>query len=257
MKKLRKAMVLVIMLLYSCSKSEYPGHGQQGPGDTVLSKAPEVPLDTSQVAGVFLMKKVNVLTEVWVWIYNDQHTAYLPLDTVLFNGFSCKEGFFWPSNNIILYPENLYHTENVRDVTYYLNYRIDSSVRWQAKSEGNAINIDYEQTGVFPAYSDSMSTTMNISTGLTFNFDSLHLVGADSIQLTFGNNADSLTRTFEAKQGMVNISYPELAFLLKGQEAFAGYFKYTAYKLSVQYIGGRNYAFIKEQSKGISVTYVK
>lgn len=241
---------LSCILFTSCTKQESSGH-QGYPQTPTYEKAPQIPIDTNLVEGVMLAERVSYNYsegsnngDTWVWFYDKDHSSYLRMDTLTFNGHEGDEVCYWPSGvPFPIYPPNLYHAMGGSCSSYHM----DSSINWRAVNDSNNINIQYNYTGAFPHYSAKIPTTASATTGLTFLFDSSTITGADSVRVTIENHWGTnplrlVSKTFSANAGNVVIDFNSIMSPNTDGLAVA----LTLFTYTIQTFNGKDYAFIKQ-----------
>ncbi|MBX2904698.1 MAG: hypothetical protein KF744_01580 [Taibaiella sp.] len=122
---------------------------------------------------------------------------------------------------------------------------------WSVGGAGSIPGFTYDYNSTFPEYSGTVPETITRSSGLTITLGS-NLSGADSVIIFIAKDDKSITRTYAGSASSATISAADLAALPAVTDKTA-ILEIVPYKIKMQTISGKSFAFVKEYA---AVRYV-
>jgi len=244
MKKLVLLLCLTV-IIFSCKKKDQYGIHQPTKD---YRRAPTVFIDTASVSGIMVLNKfephntVLAYAEQWGWFYDDAHSRYIPMNIVQFNKHNLLQAHQDIHDfNDVIYPAYLYNSE--------INLTIDS-IHWEVRDTTDHILLDYVHFSHFPECINVVPDSANWSTGLSLQFDSTTVKGADSVYLWInaGSGFGYISKIVSTQYGTLKLDLSDLH-----QHTDKIYVTLTAFTNTVQTFNGRSYAFIKQDISYYSI----
>ncbi|MBL7682430.1 MAG: hypothetical protein JNK00_03630 [Flavipsychrobacter sp.] len=118
---------------------------------------------------------------------------------------------------------------------------------WNVSGSGSVTAFSYTHTATFPDYSGTVPSSVTKASGLSFSFNSSTLSGADSVIVVIAAGSTTITKTYAANAGTVNISASDLSALPTVSDN-TGIIEVCPYRWIFNTINGKKYVFIKEQA---------
>lgn len=127
------------------------------------------------------------------------------------------------------------------------NLDFTQKVNWSATGKNAIPNINFVDTFKFPIYTGTLPFTISKSSGVSFYFDSLVVLHADSVRILIDDGFNHLvSKTYGAKVGNVTINASELTVLnnVADHNASLGIFPFNGKLKAFQ---SKGFYFIREQ----------
>ncbi len=172
-------------------------------------------------------------------------------------------------NNVSLATNNpiagaaLYYSIQSGDSAYFIHpyfpFNVDSAAHWNVTGASEIPAISYDYAGSFPEYTGKLPFRITKADGLTLTFDSTTVTGADSVNIII---TDSIAHVFSvfvsASAGTVHISSSDLANLSNSytynNSSVGAWLKIYPYKYTIQTLGAKQFAFVKEREIWQAIT---
>ncbi len=173
-------------------------------------------------------------------------------------------------NNVSLATNNpvpgtaLYYSIQSGDSVYFIHpyfpFDVDSAAHWNVTGSSEIPAIAYDYSGTFPEYIGKLPFTITKANGLTLTFDSSTVTGADSVNIIITDSMqEHIYSVFvSATAGTVHISSSGLANLSNkytyDDNSVGAWLKIYSYKYTVQTLGTKQFAFVKEREIWQAIT---
>jgi len=231
--------------LFSCAKKDQP---TLSPPVVEYRHAPDVRIDTSNIAGIMLINNDGSLwssdqqSAAWAWFYNDAHSRYIAMQSKI-AGIRLRQ--VYPDSherNYVVYPTYLY--------TLNLGSSVDTTTHWELHDSVGAPLFSFEHAGVFPTCSGVVPANANWSAGLMLTIDTVTVKGADSIYILIrtGSGISRISKTIGTAPATVNIDLSTI-----NDNTSNIYATLTAFTYTLQTFNGKTYAFIKQNTSHYTV----
>lgn len=124
---------------------------------------------------------------------------------------------------------------------------LDGGSNWNVGGSSSVAAFTYNHSGSFPKFTGTVPSSLALSSGLSFTFNSSTTTGSDSVIVVVAAGSKSFTKTFAANAGTVNITATDLAGFPTVTDN-TGLIEVCPYKVLLNTINGKQYAFVKEQA---------
>lgn len=143
---------------------------------------------------------------------------------------------------------NLTYMKMANSGTTPTDLNMETSSAWSVGGSGSVTAFSYTHTGAFPKYTGTVPTSITKSSGLSFTFNTSTISGScDSIIVVVAGGSKSFNKSFAANAGTVTISASDLSGFPTVTDNTA-IIEVCPYKVLLNVIGGKTYAFVKEQA---------
>lgn len=150
------------------------------------------------------------------------------------------------TNNLEKQTNNTYY-KMANSGTTPTDLGLDGGSNWSVGGSSSVAAFTYNHSGSFPKFTGTVPTSITKSSGLSFTFNTGSLTGADSVIVVVAAGSSTFTKTFAANVGTANITSSELAGFPTVTDN-TGILEVCPYKVILNTIGGKQYAFVKEQA---------
>ena len=174
---------------------------------------------------------------------SSQHHTFGDAGTVSLNGIAVARTTY-PGGDSVYYYTMLYDTATPN------TFHPDSNALWSVTGSGYIPAFSYSDTATFPGYKGHLPISVSKAAGLTLTIDATTVYGADSVFIIIADSINNLVyKNVPAGAGAVTFTPSELLALhtTSGSATMPAWLKVFPYRYTVQQIGGKQFAFVKEK----------